>query len=65
MAPIKGPFLSAVHHVVVMMMVVIMVHITSLCGRHGKRHSGKSGENKSNLLHQFLLELDFLVSIKR
>ena len=64
MAPIKGPFSLPVHHVVVMV-VVVMVHITGLCGRYGKRHGGKSGENKSNLLHEFLLELDFSVTMKR
>jgi hypothetical protein len=53
MAPIEGPFLLAVH--VMVMMVMVMMHITGFCGRYGKRHSGESGQNESNLLQGFLL----------
>ena len=40
----------------VMMMVVVMVmmHATSICSRHGERHGGESGEDESELLHNCL-----------
>jgi hypothetical protein len=42
MAPVKGPFVSAVM-MVMMMMVVVVVHSPSLCGyRQGKSDGGQS-----------------------
>ena len=58
MTPTKGPFVWTMSMMVVpvMMVVVVMVmHSTGLCGRNrqSKSDGGQSCEDKSNLLHGF------------
>jgi hypothetical protein len=50
MAPVKEPFLLAVH-VMMMMMVVVVIHSTGLCGCNRQRNGGKCSQDESELLH--------------
>jgi len=54
MTPVKGPFLSTMHVVVVMVMVMMIVEHPSLCaGDRGdrERDGHDCGQNKTKRLH--------------